>query len=393
MTVNSPIWLTRKEKQSFPRLTAPVNADVAIVGAGIAGVTTAYLLSKQGLKVTLLEKNLVSTGATSYTTAMITGYVDTNISDLIRIYGLQKTKLIVNSHMEAIDSIEKIVKKEKINCNFMRVPYYIYSPDGDTGFLENEHSALKKIGIKAKLQSGKLILENQAKFHPLKYVSAMAKIAAKNDVQIYEKSKVKSLKDLNAKYVVIATHLPINRPLELFFKKTKYKTYMIYAKLPKGKIKEALYQDTLTPYHYFRVDAHKNFDTVLLGGQDHRADIPISKDKNYQSLENYLYTHISEKYEISARWSGPIIETIDGLAYIGPLRGNKNILYATGFSGNGMTYGTLAGEILSSYILGKDNKYFSIYSAQRMPTLPALLQKGKDYTKIFLSSFFSFSSK
>lgn len=379
------IWIEYKSKEAYPKKSdTPFDVDVAIIGGGIAGISTAYLLSKTKLKVALFEKYKVGLGTSAYTTAMITQYTDSGLADLPKIYGVKRAKQIWQSHGEAIDLIEKIVKKEKLDCEFTRVPYFIYAnKDSEKDALMTEQKAAAKLGVNLEFNNDKLVLKAQAKFHPVKYITQLAKVAAKNGVQIYEDSEVKSLAEINAKQIIIATHKPFNTPLEFKFKQARYKTYMIYAKIAAGTMPEGLYQDTNNPYHYFRIDKHKFYDTILIGGEDHRADLPVNPHKCYQALEKYLGYILDTKYDILARWDGPIYETIDGLGYIGAIHGNNKVLYATGFSGNGMTYATLSAEILSDYVQGKKNKYSDLYSAKRIPNVNQLSYKFKDYMQIF----------
>lgn len=395
MSISSEsIWLTKNPKK-YKSLDKDLAADAVIIGGGIAGVTTAYLLSKLGQKVILVEKGRIGQSATGYTTAMITKYLDTNIADLIKMYGPKRTKLIWQSGEEAIDLIEKIVHTEKIECEFMRVPYYIFAKnEKQNRELINEKKAARKLRIALEYKtdrklplenSGYLKLKNQAKFHPYKYVSSLAAAATKNGVQIYEQTSIDSLENVNAKHIIVTTHVPFTKPFELFFKKAKYKTYMIYAKIPKELLSESLYQDISNPYHYFRIDSNAGYDTILLGGEDHRADIPVDPKKSFKALEEYLKTLLpNSKYQILNQWAGPIIETIDGLPYIGPLHSNNKVLYATGFSGTGMIWGSLSGLILSDLVNKKKNKYYELYKATRVPSLKQLWFKGKDFTQIFL---------
>lgn len=184
-------------------------------------------------------------------------------------------------------------------------------------------------------------------------------------------------KEIRAQLVVVATHAPFNK--KLFFKKALYTSYVIEATLPNDAIPEAIYEDTDNPYHYFRIDRLKDKDRMILGGSDHRSDIPVDETKNFEALENYMqHTFAGIPYHITRHWRGPIVEPVDGLAFIGPLD-TKNIFYATGFSGNGMTYSTIAAQLITDLIGGRNNTWLELYDARRIPTVKQLAYKGYDY--------------
>ncbi|MBX4212519.1 FAD-binding oxidoreductase [Candidatus Pacearchaeota archaeon] len=389
----------------FPRLKSLIDVDVAIIGGGITGITAAYLLSKAGKKVALLEKEILCSGATGLTTAFLTQSVDTDFSELVEMYGTRKASAIAKSHQYAVDRVEDIIRKNKIDCEFVRCSNYSYALDeNDAEDLQDETKVMKELGIKARFkEDNKLKFENQgyieiprqAKFHPLKYLSALSKITSANGAQIFEKTEVKEIRgngpyalktpsgEVYAQQIIVATYAPFNK--KMYFKKAFYDTYVFELKVRKGILKEGIYEDTMDPYHYFRVDRKGTYDRIIIGGEDHRSDIPVNDSKNFQALKQYIKQVFPDiRYRIIRKWDGPIVEPVDGLAYIGPHK-DKNIFYATGFSGNGMTYGTLAAHIITNEILGKADaqirKFASVYDARRMPTFKQLMHKGKDYTR------------
>jgi glycine/D-amino acid oxidase-like deaminating enzyme len=398
MSISSQsLWIT-DSKNTYPKLSQERSCDVAIVGGGIVGVTTAYLLSKVGKKVVLLEKNTIGSGATGYTTAMITQYIDIEMSKLVELFGKGVAKKIWQSGKDAIDCIERNIREEKIDCNFIRLPYIVYAKDEkEREELQEEQKAAKTIGVELTFaNNGSLVLKNQAKFHPIKYLRGLANSACQNGAQIFEKSEVvdfdqKSLivhtkdRSVSAQSIVVATHTPFDGPKTLTMKKGTYTTYIIVLEVKKDSISEdAMYQDMHNPYHYFRIDKKDTYDLVILGGEDHRSQIPVSAEKSFKALEEYftkLFPNVN--YKIRAQWSGPIIETADGLPYIGSIEEDSSVYYATGFSGNGMTFGTLAGMIILDEICGKENPYAEIYKASRIPSPSQLWNKIGDYTEEF----------
>ena len=401
-------WRRDVKKPRFPQLKSSVETDIVIIGAGITGITCAYLLSKAGKKVVLLDKKSLCAGATGDTTAFLTQSVDTDLTKLIKMYGKSKTSLISESHQNAIDLIEQVIKENEIECGFKRCSNYIYSPDEESvEYLKEEEETAKSLGINIKFRKDKslkfknegyLEVPDQAKFHPLKYLFSLAKISQKNGARIFEKTEVTEIKgtgpftiitekgSVKAKYIIVATYNPFNGKIS--FKKAFYNSYVFELQIPKNTLKEGLYEDTLNPYHYFRVDRKKDFDNVMIGGEDHRSDIPVAESKSFWALESYIRkTFPNIRYKIISKWKGSILESVDGLAFIGTYK-EKNIFYATGFSGNGITYSMIASQIIANSILGKKHKmlrFSSLYSAERSPTLKQLFLKAPDYIQEFFS--------
>jgi len=402
------LWVTTAQLPTYPLLTKDVKADVCIIGAGITGILSAYLLAKSGKKkIVIIEKNTIAEGATHLTTAFLTQIIDTDLSDLITIHGVEKAQRIVESHMTALELIEEIVRTENIECDFQRCSNYIYAhTDEEFGTLLAEYDGLNQLGITCGLSAdplpgfknyGCIQVYNQAKFHPLKFLRGILNTLREYDVEIYEKTEAISIKEspltvitktkkkIGAQWVLATTYEPFGQPLGLFFKKGMYTSYVLEAHIPQQTIREGMYEDTKNPYHYFRIDPAPTFDTMLIGGEDHRSDIPIDPEKNFEALEEHLRELLDDReYTVANRWDGPILEPTDGLAYIGPHK-NPHVLYAFGFSGNGMTYSGIAAHIFSDLILKeKDNAMADLYRASRDFGPKALLTKAIDYGGEFI---------
>ena len=400
----SPTWSQYKSKIRYPALTGDLSADVVIIGGGLAGILTAYMLTNAGREVIVLEKDTIGSGATEYTTAFITQSIDTEYQKLIKMFGKAKAKLIKQSHGMAIDTIEAIVKKEQIDCDFKRISNFTYTNTAkDLEMLEEEYLALKKDGFDVYLKRpkyfpfknyGALEWKNQAKFNPLKFLNALTSILKSRGTSIYEKTEVLKIsgkenitvttKDstIKGRQVIIATYQPLGNPKQTFAKKGMYVSYVLEAQIPHGLIKEATYEDTENPYHYFRIDIGKGFDHIILGGEDHRSELKINANKTFKALEHYLIELLgSVPYKIVRKWRGPILEPSDGIALIGEFKPKHYV--ATAFSGNGMTYSAISAILLTSLITNKKNKWTKLYDPKRIPTVKQLLLKGKDYAEEF----------
>ncbi|MBX4186911.1 MAG: FAD-binding oxidoreductase [Candidatus Doudnabacteria bacterium] len=402
-----PSWKAGVTKPEFPKLNQDIEADVAVVGGGLAGVLTAYQLTRAGKKVVLLEKKKIGSGATEYTTAFITQAIDTDLPELIKLFGENSARQVWQSGGEAIDLIEKIVQEEKIDCEFMRTDVNVFA-SGPEQYqdLEEERNTVSNFGFDVSPISqygdykftnfGCYKINNQAKFHPLKFLFQLAQICSEQGVQIFQETEVTKIKHskssviveagdrkITAKDVVIATYQPFNKRIRMFLKRGMYKSYVFEVQLPKNIIPEGLYWDLENPYNYFRIDAQEQFDRMILGGQDIKSIIKMSDDKNFAALEEYLEKLLpDQKYSIVRRWVGPILEPSDGLPLIGEVSASEYI--ASAFSGNGMTYSAISAMILTDLILNKQNVYAKVYDPKRIPSLRQLFIKGSDYVEEFI---------
>ena len=384
--------------------------DVAIIGGGIAGLTTAYLLSKSGKKVAVIEDGYIGSGETGRTTAHITHALDDRYYNLEQKHGLDGARSAANSHTAAINLIESIVKEENINCDFERLDGFLFLDPTDTKeSLDKELEATHKAGIntteiveKAPLQSfntGPCIrFPNQAQFQPLKYLRGLYHAIIRNEGQIFTEThaqeinsdNIKTIDDytLKARNIVIATNAPIiDKTSKIYDKQDAFRTYVIGARIKKGVIPTALYWDTgnqnsenlVAPYHYVRIQKRdndednddKNYDLLIIGGEDHQTG-NFSSDDDIEKCYSRLESWAKDRFPIEAieyRWSGQVMEPQDSIAFIGhnPGDNRNNIYIATGDSGNGITHGTIAGILLTDLILGKSNPWTALYDPSRKP--------------------------
>jgi glycine/D-amino acid oxidase-like deaminating enzyme len=298
------------------------------------------------------------------------------------------------------------VQSENIECDFTRCSNYIYAnTKKEFDEFDEEADAAGELGLDAWLEKdgtklcfknhGYIEIRNQAKFHPLKFIVKLAEKLSERGVAIFEKTEATEILDrdfgyavralghsIQSRYVVCATYHPFKQPARLFFKKGMYKSYVLEAHT-EWKIPEGTYEDTDNPYHYFRVDKNgQGGYRIIIGGEDHREDVPVDQDRNFNALNAYLESIIpKDSIAIRRSWTGPILEPVDGLAYIGKKEDKKNIFYAFAFSGNGMTYSAIAAGLLTDMITDKTNELERHYKTKRLPHMRAFITKGKDYTE------------
>lgn len=374
----------------FKALKSSDEFDVAVIGGGITGLTAAYLLKQEGQKVCVLERDRIGNVDTGSTTAHLTYVTDLRLSQLVDRFGEEGAALVWEAGAIAIDTIEAISREERIDCDFRRVPGFLHAAlDGDkdeSAELQRDAKLAKKLGFPAKFEAAIPYVQrpgirfpNQAKFHPLKYLAGLATRIEGGGSRIFEQAEVSEVKpdpqrvvvgkhEIKAKYVIIATHVPLTGKTglvsaTLFQSKIfPYSSYVIGATIPKKLIPEASFWDTAEPYHYLRVESGKSHDYVIFGGADHKTGQEVDTEDCYVRLEQTLLTLIPEA-KLDRRWSGQVIETNDGLPYIGETADHQ--FAATGYAGNGMTFGTLAGLMARDAVLGRDNPWKSLLSVTR----------------------------
>lgn len=385
------LWM-EVEPLSFPPLTENMHADVCIVGTGIVGLSCAYTLVKQGKSVILIDQAHVASGQTARTTAHLTCTLDDRYFDIEDLFGTEKAGQIAKSHQDAIDYIEKIVLEEGIDCDFERVDGYLFAaPEDSLATLDKEHVTAKKIGIQVEkvekapwpsFDTGPALkFPKQAQIHILKYLQGIIKAIIKNNGKIFAHTHARQIEDglpcvvttqeglkITATSVIVATCTPVNDRVVMHAKQETFRTYVIAKALPKGYVPKGLYWDTADPYHYIRLQKHETnpeLEWLLVGGEDHKTGQDQDINAKYEHLEQWAKARFPSFQNPEYRWSGQIFSPFDSIAFIGKNPQDKNVYIATGDSGNGITYGTIAGMLLPALILGQEHVWESLYDPKR----------------------------
>jgi glycine/D-amino acid oxidase-like deaminating enzyme/nitrite reductase/ring-hydroxylating ferredoxin subunit len=375
-------------------LSTDLEADVCVVGGGIAGVTTAFLTLLEGRSVVLLEDGALGSGETGRTTAHLASALDDRFSRLERLHGEEGARLAYQSHAAAIDLIEFLVEKHRIECGFERLDGYLFVPPGEPAdLLDEELEAARRIGVRgvrplrrAPLEgfdTGRcLVFPDQAQFHPLQYLRAISGLVLRHGGQIFERTHVEDLESsgrvivkaagghvVRARAAVIATHAPVVSRVSVPLRQFAYRSYVVGLRIPKGAVSKGLYWDTADPYHYVRLQNLGTDDLLIVGGEDHKTGQPEGEDPQarYARLETWARERFPRAGTVEYLWSGQIMEPADGLAFIGRHRpAGDNVFVVTGDSGHGMTHGTIAGLLLRDLIAGRENRWAEIYDPARV---------------------------
>lgn len=412
------VWMDTSKLPLESKLTEEISADVCVVGAGITGMSTAYLLACEGKAVVVLDDGPIGGGMTARTTAHLTNALDNRYFEIERLHGMEAARLAAASHTVAINAIEAIVKREAIRCEFARLDGFLFAPPREsTKVLDDELAAVHRAGLTdiEKVERAPwdfydtgpaLRFPRQAQFHPLKYLAGLAKAIKANGGRIYTHTHASSIAGgkkarietrdggvVTAGSVVVATNTPVNDLIAIHTKQASYQTYVIGARVPKGSVPRALYWDTPDPYHYLRIETIRSgtavHDVLIVGGEDHKTGQRDDGAKRFAALERWTRRRFPMIESVDYRWSGEVMEPVDGIAFIGrnPLDA-RNVYVATGDSGNGMTHGTIAGILITDLILKRKNAWASLYDPSRI-TLRALprfvrenLNVGMQYTDI-----------
>jgi glycine/D-amino acid oxidase-like deaminating enzyme/nitrite reductase/ring-hydroxylating ferredoxin subunit len=385
------LWMDTEVAADTRRLTRDLRADTVVIGSGIAGLSTAYELSQAGQSVVVLDRGKISSGMTARTTAHLTPQCDDSMESLAKVRGQEMARAFYQAHCAAIDRIEAIQNKEKIDCTFRRVPGFLFPALGSkSSELTPEFEASKKAGVALEWHRGVpfkglgdlrcLKYPNLATFHPLRYLRGLAAAIAQKGGQLYADTRVDSVDEksdeiivtaengrtVRARSAVVATNSPINDRFALHTKQAPYRTYAMALTIPKGALPDGLYWDTLDPYHYVRPQPGRgNYDYVIAGGGDHKTGEADDAEVRFEAIESWIRHLLPELGSVTHRWSGQVLDTIDYCAFIGRNPGNENVYVATGDSGQGMTHGVVASLVIGGLILQGRSEWKELFEPAR----------------------------
>ena len=385
-------WTDEPGDASRPPLQSDTRADVCVVGAGIAGLSTAYTLACAGRTVIVLDDGPIGGGMTARTTAHLASAVDDRYVQIERTHGAAGARAVAASHAAAIARIEEVVASERIDCDFESLDGYLFVPAGtDAAIIDEELAAARRAGLAAVERvplpplpgtpTGPAVrFPGQAQFHPLKYLAGLAQAVERRGGRIHTGTHVTAVDDgptvqltaanasvVTASSAVIATNTPINDRVAIHTKQAPYATYVIAARVPSAAIARALYWDTEDPYHYVRLarTADANGEVLIVGGEDHRSAQAGDGRERFARLERWARERFPMMEAVDYRWSGQVMEPVDGVAFIGRNPGSDNVYVATGDSGMGLTHGTIAGLLIPDLILGRASPWAALYDPAR----------------------------
>jgi len=391
------LWIATSLETGYPALKRSISADVAIVGAGMAGLTAAVLLKQAGVKVAVIEAGRAGCGVSGHTTAKIT-VAHTLIYDyLISHFGKERAHLYADANQAAIERIASFIKEKGISCDFIRTFACTYTEDEkNLDKIEAEVKAAQKLGLGATYTDtlplpfrikGAVCFSNQAQFHPRKYLLGLAALIPGDSSHIFEATRAVAIDrtishrtisyciktqqgEVNARSVIVATHFPfLNRGL-FFARVYPRRSYLMAMHIKGNQVHEGMFITPQEPHHTIRPHVMESGEKFLLvGGEHHKTGQGEDTREHYRRIEQYA----RERFEVESidyRWSTQDNVSLDRVPFIGPFTLLSRQLYvATGFGGWGMTNGTAAGMILSDLILGRSNPWAALFDPSRPPHL------------------------
>lgn len=366
----------------------PAQAEVVIIGGGITGLSTAIKLQLSGRSCVVVEAQEIGFGTTGGTTAHLNTILDTPYYQIKNDFGQDNAKNVCRLTKEAIALAQSYVEQYSIDCGFTKKSAFLYSQDKeqskeldkivisamDAG-VHIEYSTTTPIPIPF---DGAAIADDQAQMDPAKYLFGIARQFEKAGGSIIQNCRVREVTTENgqtivntskgkiaANFVVYATHIPPGINI-LHFRCTPYRSYVMAVTLKSGTYPDALIYDLYSPYHYFRTQETNGKKYLIVGGEDHKSGHSQNTQYSFIKLESYIRKYFDVE-SVDFQWSSQFFESVDGLPYIGHLPGNPdNIFVATGFRGNGITYGIASSIILSDLILKGNSQYKDLFNPNRV---------------------------
>jgi glycine/D-amino acid oxidase-like deaminating enzyme/nitrite reductase/ring-hydroxylating ferredoxin subunit len=388
-TQDGSIWQRTAPGPGYPRLEGDLDVDVVLVGGGITGITAALRLKEAGLRVVVLDAHTIASGVTGATTAHFTEALDTRYAVLATKFGRNGARLAAQSQRAAIEHVADRVARLGLACDFRKLPAYLYAePEADQSEIELEYEASRSAGLSVSLlpaaplpwATGKAVrYEAQATLHPREYVLGLAARIPGDGSHVFEHTRVTDWKDgepcevftaggtVRAKSVFLATHEPITKVF-LQTKVSHYRSYVLALRTRLVDFPDALFFDTEDPYHYIRRFDRDGATWLIVGGEDHKTGQEKDTRRAFQRLERWCDAKFD--YEaLTDAWSSQVVEPVDGLPFVGLAPTSHHVYVATGFSGNGMTHGTMSALLVSDLVLGRTNPWADLYKATRMKLL------------------------
>lgn len=403
----SSYWKNNTPLPSFASLKDNIKTDILIVGAGITGITTAYLLRNQGFNVTLIESDTMLSGTTEYTTGKITAQHGLIYHELIQHFGEEKAKQYYQAAIDAKQWIHDTIIKEQLDCDFTTQDAYLYTNDEkEIKNLDKEYEAYQQLKIDGELVTKMpldipiqkaLVMKNQAQFHPLAFLKQLVTAIYEDGINIYEHTTAVDLdyqdkiivttKDnhkIACKQIIMASHYPFHDKSGMFFSRMyEERSYLIAVKT-NTKFPGGMYINAEQPTRTVRATTENGEEVWLVGGERHKTGQEKEAFNHHEQLELFADQYFGiTSYQ--NRWSAQDLTTVDKLPYIGPITEKKpRAMIATGFRKWGMTSGTLAAMIISDLLLKNENPYATLFTPARFdfdPDVKNFLQMNTDVAK------------
>lgn len=385
------IWMELTPFPSRPPLVGDMTCDVAVVGSGIAGLSTAYELAKAGRRVVVIDRGEIGGGQSARTTGHVSAELDDFYYELIKLRGLDESRRYYQSVAEALDRIETICRVEGIENTYARVDAYLFQVPGDPPqVLDDELEACRQIGfpgvqmvpqapVPGRDVGPAIRFPNQGRLHILNYLHGLVRAIEANGGQVFADTACTATSEegdravietehgtIRAEHAVVCTNSPIS-DLPVHAKQGPYRTYAISGRVPAGSVPDALVWDAMDAYHYVRIEPlGDGQDALIVGGEDHKSGKEQDQDGRFARLEAWTREHYPSFGEVDQRWSGQVYEPVDYLPFTGLAHGRERTWIHTGDSGEGLSNGVAGSLVLKDLVLTGSSKYADIYDPRRV---------------------------
>jgi glycine/D-amino acid oxidase-like deaminating enzyme/nitrite reductase/ring-hydroxylating ferredoxin subunit len=385
-------WMRDSSPVEASQLADDTQADVAVIGGGIAGLSIAYELGRHGRSVMLIDRGEIGWGMTARTTAHLASELDDFYHELIKVRGIDQARLYHQSQVAAINRIEAIVEESGIDCDFARVNgYLIAGAPGHDELLQKEYDACRELGVDVEwvssapipgIDSGRALrFGEQARFHPLKYLHGLANAITAAGGRLCSNTAYVSSEEeeggvvvateqgprIRAGAAVFTTNSPVNDKVAIHTKQVPYRTYVVAGEVAKSTVEDALIWDTLDPYHYVRLQPlDPERDLLIVGGEDHHSGEAGDMAERLTRLEQWTRERYPAFDGVKHCWSGQVLEPVDYLPFSGRNPGNRNIYIHSGDSGQGITNGVAGSLVILPLILGEDSRFAPVLDPGRV---------------------------
>lgn len=383
------LWMDEPAVE-LAELSGNTDTDVLVIGAGIAGLSTAYELARQGRRVTVLDRGRFCRGMTARTTAHLTFELDDFYDELAELRGWPAARAYYESQSAAVDRVAEISRFENIDCDFARVDgFFVAAEDDDVDMLREELEAARESGFRDAewADAGSvpgftmpgIRFPRQGRFHPVKYLNGLVEALRRLNAELYANTPVVKLEEkggrvtatteagavVTANAVVVATNSPFHLKVPVHSKQAPYRTYAIAAPVAKGSVRDALVWDTLDPYHYVRIQPGEREDVLIAGGEDHKSGEADDMAERIARLEAWARQRYPGMGAVTHSWSGQVYEPADYVGFIGKSPEHERVFLVTGDSGQGITTGVASALILRDLVGGRSNPWAELYDPER----------------------------